>query len=195
MWTLKFSPESICWPLGPVCWFDIDVCNLCMHLVLSTNLKHWPMLDSWCLMPWQQWWRSQFINRSTHFIRLATLLIDKCVFRLVAIAQSLDTYSIRLNVVQIEFHVMPRFSPDSKTYMYFSIRVLWPFCEQMNERKKEQERRERSEFHHRKPVKCFVVTLLHVFNSIKSYYFYSPPSFAHPTLIPSPILYSLSHLD
>lgn len=48
-----------------------------------------------------------FINRSTHFICLSPLLIDKCILRLVAYA--LESRLIGLSIVQIEFHVIRRF--------------------------------------------------------------------------------------
>lgn len=81
-----------------VCRFDIDECNLCVRIELY-EFEHWPMPicpTLWCpvngdSMREREDGGKQFINRSTHFICLAELLIDKCVFRLVAIAQSLDT--------------------------------------------------------------------------------------------------------
>lgn len=93
---MQCSPESIFWPLKSVCVDLILMYAIYVYAFscINFNIDRCQYVQAWCPddSDSKGTGRGQFINRSTRFICLATVLIDKCVFRLVAIAQSLDTH-------------------------------------------------------------------------------------------------------
>lgn len=173
VWFINFSIHRAQCPGEHILTSHIDVWIACSHAFACINLTNGPVRvpDAWCHD--DRVLRDRFINRSTaNFICLATLLIAQCAFRLVAIGRvSLDTHSIRLNVVQIEFYVMPLdFLPIWKlVYVWSGASADFTSGWMKN----------RAWFANSISSKtCFVETLLHAVDSIKdiSAHLGGPPS-------------------